>query len=238
MTTLLPDGSAAPPRTSVREADDASVARDYFAGLAADYQAAFAGRARNPLDRAINRLFRRRTFALRSAIVLETLSARPLAGKTVLDVGCGSGDLTVRVAQLGVAHVHGVDIASPMLDLARRQAEAAGVSDRLSLSLGDVLRDPLPSADITMAVGVIEYYDDLPRLLGRMAEVTRETLVIVDTRGPWWRRALRRLLAWWRGFRIYYRPPHVVADILAALGFVETRRHHGHAFTLFVFDRR
>lgn len=237
MTTPVPDRPAAR-RTPARGADDASVARDYFAGLALDYQAAFDGRARNPLDRVINRLFRRRTFALRSALVLEALASRPLAGKTVLDVGCGSGDLTVRVARLGVAHVHGIDIAAPMLDLARRQAEAAGVSKKVTLSLGDALWDPLPPADITMAVGVVEYYGDLPRLLGRMAEATRETIIIVDTRGPLWRRALRHLLAWWRGFRIYYRPPRAVADILVPLGFGETARHHGHSFTLFVFDRR
>jgi 2-polyprenyl-3-methyl-5-hydroxy-6-metoxy-1,4-benzoquinol methylase len=238
MTTLQSDHPAGPRRGPARDGDDASVARDYFAGLAADYQAAFGGHARNPLDRVINRLFRRRTFALRSALVLETLAARPLAGKTVLDVGCGSGDLTVRVAQLGVAHVHGVDIAAPMLDLARRQAQAAGVSEKVTLTLGDALRDALPQADITMAVGVIEYYGDLARLLSRMAEATRETLVIVDTRGPLWRRALRHLLAWWRGFRIYYRPPQAVADLLAPLGFAETTRHRGHSFTLFVFDRR
>jgi hypothetical protein len=123
MTTLQPDHPAGPRRGPVRDGDDASVARDYFAGLAADYQAAFGGHARNPLDRVINRLFWRRTFALRSALVLETLAARPFAGKTMLDAGCGSGDLTVRV-------VPRMEARSPRRAGSRRESDGASRAPR------------------------------------------------------------------------------------------------------------
>jgi ubiquinone/menaquinone biosynthesis C-methylase UbiE len=59
--------------------------------------------------------------------------ARAIApGETVLDLGCGTGALTVRAARRG-AVVKGLDVNPEMLEIARRHAEAAGVSDRVTL---------------------------------------------------------------------------------------------------------
>lgn len=51
-----------------------------------------------------------------------------LRGKTVLDVGCGSGQWSVYLAQRG-AKVYAIDISPEMVALANRRAELAGVGD-------------------------------------------------------------------------------------------------------------
>ena len=58
---------------------------------------------------------------------------RPLEGKTVLDVGCGEGSDTVLLAQLGAAHVVGLDCSPKALELTRLRAESNGVADRVEL---------------------------------------------------------------------------------------------------------
>ncbi|MBZ9806300.1 methyltransferase domain-containing protein [Mesorhizobium sp. BR1-1-9] len=47
--------------------------------------------------------------------VLEGLS---LAGKTILDIGCGSGGITLHLIERhGAAHVTGFDVERPVIDL-------------------------------------------------------------------------------------------------------------------------
>ncbi len=46
------------------------------------------------------------------------------SGEHVLDIGCGAGATSFRIAQAG-AHVTGVDISAPLLDVARRRAAVA-----------------------------------------------------------------------------------------------------------------
>src|SRR3990170_6810664 len=54
-------------------------------------------------------------------------SARPLAGKTALDVGCGAGLLCEPLARLG-ATVTGVDAAAENVAVARLHAEGSGLA--------------------------------------------------------------------------------------------------------------
>lgn len=53
-------------------------------------------------------------------------------GMTILDVGCGAGDLAVRAAREG-AFVTGIDISEGMLAVARRRVEKGGVENRVVL---------------------------------------------------------------------------------------------------------
>lgn len=82
------------------------------------------------------------------------------AGDTAIDVGCGPGRLLPGLAdRVGPAGaVLGVDAAPSMLTQARQRAQEAGVTDRLSLALGDARR--LPVADgVANAVCVFDVLD-------------------------------------------------------------------------------
>ena len=48
-----------------------------------------------------------------------------LAGRTLLDIGCGTGGVTLHLAQKhGLAHATGFDVERPVVEAARRRAEA------------------------------------------------------------------------------------------------------------------
>ncbi|MGH2939856.1 MAG: class I SAM-dependent methyltransferase [Solirubrobacterales bacterium] len=63
----------------------------------------------------------------------------PRPGDRVLDIGCGFGDTTRRLAELVGAEGEavGVDVSEPFVELAREEAAEAGV-DNVSYRLGDV----------------------------------------------------------------------------------------------------
>jgi SAM-dependent methyltransferase len=215
---------------------EAEVAKRYFGSFADDYHRAFEGAGRNPLHAIINKLFRRKTFSVRTDIVRGWLARYGLAGKSVLDLGCGSGEVSVIAAELG-GRVTGLDIVPAMIDIAKQLAAARGVSDRTSFRVSNFPEEQLEPADVVMMVGVIEYYRDLDALLAHVCAATRDRLIIVDTRGPWWRRTLRYGLARMKHFHLYYHPADRVAALVAAAGFKEDERVAGHSFTAMIFRR-
>jgi ubiquinone/menaquinone biosynthesis C-methylase UbiE len=64
---------------------------------------------------------------------------------TVLDLGCGPGDICRRLARaVPGCQVHGVDAAPTMLQLARAETERHGLSRRIQFSLGHLPEAQLP----------------------------------------------------------------------------------------------
>ncbi len=71
---------------------------------------------------------------------IEEIIAREYrAGKPelVLDLGCGTGKMTLELARRGY-DMTGVDLSPEMLDIARDEAEAAGLSEKLLLLCQDM----------------------------------------------------------------------------------------------------
>jgi 2-polyprenyl-3-methyl-5-hydroxy-6-metoxy-1,4-benzoquinol methylase len=226
----MSQGTSSSPNEEVR------VAQRYFASFAQDYHGAFAGQGKNPLHRLINVLFRRKTFERRMAIVRGFLEAHGIAGKQVLDLGCGSGQVSLLAARMG-ARVTGIDVVEDMVATARRQAVDAGFGDSTEFRVGDVHSADLKPSDVTLIVSVLEYYSEIDSVLTRACGITRELLVLVDTRGPWWRRALRQLLARLKGFSIYYRTPEEFSAVVTRAGFTERARVKGHSFWAMAYRR-
>lgn len=67
-----------------------------------------------------------------TALALEWLDGLELAGRRMLDFGCGSGILSIAALLLGARAVTGCDIDAQALTATRRNAQRNGVDDRLT----------------------------------------------------------------------------------------------------------
>lgn len=85
------------------------------------------------------------------AEVARLLDGLDLAGKSVLDIGCGAGGVDVAlVANHGAGYVTGVDVEDTVLAHARRTAEKAGLANRIGVA--KVAPGPLPFAPASFDV--------------------------------------------------------------------------------------
>jgi len=64
--------------------------------------------------------------------------------RRILDVGCGTGDLTINIARLAGENIEitGLDYSPPMLEIAKIKAEKAGVGRKISFLSGDATSIP------------------------------------------------------------------------------------------------
>ena len=109
---------------------------------------------------------------------------------SLLDVGCGSGVLSIAAAKLGFEPIVAVDNEQDAVDIALANARANGVE--IGAYRADALTDELPAADVVVAnvaLAVVEAL--LPRLDARLA-VTSGYLERDELRVPGWRRVDRR----------------------------------------------
>lgn len=89
-------------------------------------------------------------------------SARPLAGKSALDIGCGAGLLCEPLARLG-AVVTGVDAAAENVAAAAAHADGMGLDIRYMA--GEVAGLDIGTFDLVTSVEVIEHVADKPAFL-------------------------------------------------------------------------
>src|SRR5262245_29066671 len=100
-----------------------------------------------------------------------------------LDLGCGTGAASVRLARLGI-HVALLDSSQAMLDLAERAIVEAGLSARITVKQGDATQaaDILPagSFDLILCHNLLEYVDDPGAVLRAAVRVTRDSRAMLS----------------------------------------------------------
>src|SRR5205085_6003262 len=107
--------------------------------------------------------------------------ASPPSGH-VLELGCGAGFMAIALARRGW-RVHATDAVPAMLTRAQRNAEAAGVEDRLTFGLADAQRLAVEDAsfDVVVALGAIPWLPPPGQALAEMALATRHRGVFAVT---------------------------------------------------------
>lgn len=165
------------PRTQTTgEIAHSRAVRDMFAGIASRYDL-----LNHVLSLNIDRRWRRAV----SGVLSDVLSC-PEA--SVLDVACGTGDLSIELAHSANARVIGTDFCRPMLAVARTKIAAA--KRHIPLVEGDAMELPFADASfdaVTIAFGlrnlpnVAEGLRELHRILkpgGRLAVLEFSTPVL------------------------------------------------------------
>jgi SAM-dependent methyltransferase len=94
----------------------------------------------------------------------------------LLDIACGSGGPTLRIAQRTGCRVHGVDAHDQAIAEARAGSERAGLLERAAFDRLDASQ-PLPFPDGTfdglICIDAINHLPDRPRILAEWARVLR-----------------------------------------------------------------
>jgi 2-polyprenyl-3-methyl-5-hydroxy-6-metoxy-1,4-benzoquinol methylase len=130
--------------------------------------------SRNPVVRALVEGFDRGLF---------DLLRRAGPARSVLEVGCGEGHVTAKLAALFPgARVLGTDFAPAIVEIARREHPRLEFQ---AVSIYDVAR--LGEWDLVVAPEVFEHLEDPARALRAVAAITSRALVVTVPREPIWR---------------------------------------------------
>jgi len=108
----------------------------------------------------------------------------PLPPASVVDLGCGTGSLSVLLARAG-HRVQGLDVSARMLDAARRKAAEQGVD--AAFVRGDASRPPFRAAsfDVVLARHVLWALPDPGDALAQWLALLRPSGRLVLVEGSW-----------------------------------------------------
>lgn len=106
------------------------------------------------------------TVALRPDVFAPSPTSRVLAealevgrGETVIDVGSGCGVLSFVAARLGAGRVYGSDVVPAAVSVARENARALGLEDRVEFRRGSLLA-PFPGLVADVVIGDVSGIPD------------------------------------------------------------------------------
>jgi len=178
--------------------------------VATEFDAIYTGSNKSALSRAMDRVFRKDIYQRFDWVMNK---CGDVTGRTICDIGCGSGRFVSDFAKRGAGHVTGVDVAPNMLDLAQRLVTQDGVADKCDFVHTDVLDWQTDRRfDIAIAIGFWDYIEDPPERLRIIRGMTKQTFLSAWPRFWTWRMPVRKVrLQFIRGCPVYFfRKPQVL----------------------------
>lgn len=115
------------------------------------------------------------------AILLGDEFFSAIAGKTIVDFGCGEGAEAVEMAQKGAKRVIGIDIREDVLQTARQRALTAGVQNICLFA-----SSTKELAEIVVSIDAFEHFADPAEILRIMNSLLQPTGEVLISFGPTW----------------------------------------------------
>jgi SAM-dependent methyltransferase len=183
--------------------------------------------------------------------LLGALEGVGLEGRTILDVGCGTGDLALAALRHGAIQATGIDLGGGAIGEARRLAETRGLTDRSRFEVGDGAIASLDQADVVVLNRVVCCYPNVDALLANTLAATNNIYafsapvdrgaagllnrLVVRVSNGWY--ALRR--SKFRGFRTFVHNLDQIDARVRGTGFVLIQRARRRVVWEFaIYERR
>ncbi len=171
--------------------------KDFFDSYSEDFDSIYEGR-RSLAKKLTDRFLRK---SIRGRYLKTVKECSPLEGKTILDIGCGSGQYSTSLAAAGAKYVLGIDFSRNMIELAQEKAEKLNVRDRCRFVTADFNGYDFSNYyDYSIAIGFMEYVSEPVQTITKIVKLTKNKALFSfpDSRG---------ILAWQRRFRYRWKCP-------------------------------
>ncbi|RJP77195.1 MAG: class I SAM-dependent methyltransferase [Candidatus Zixiibacteriota bacterium] len=197
--------------------NDAAKVQEHFHRTAAGFDSIYTGK-KSPLGRVLDRVLR---WDIQERMRLALEACRPVEGKSVLDLGCGTGRFCFPLARAGAGRVVGVDFAQGMIDRANDLAREERLDDRCTFLYADIMeyRSEEPY-DCVLAIGLFDYIQDPRHMLAHLRTLTRGKAIMTFPRSDTWRAPVRKLRLGMLGCPVYFYNRKRIHDYLLMAGFV------------------
>jgi ubiquinone biosynthesis O-methyltransferase len=137
-----------------------------------------------------------------------------VSGRTVLDVGCGDGELAVELWKRG-AKVTGIDVSARMIESARERALQHDADVTFKVATAQDLPFAPHAFDVVVAVTVLCFVEDAAAVLRETARVLRPGgRLVIGELGRWNTWAAARRIRGWLGNPLWRQARFRTADEL------------------------
>jgi len=143
-----------------------------------------------------------------------------LNGKTVCDLGCGTGRYVIAYVQSGAQRVLGIDGAPRMVQRASSLIHAAGLQASAEVQQHPILSCPENEVyDITIAVGVFDYTQDALPFLEKIRRITGARFLSTFPRYWTYRMPIRKLRLGLLGCPVFFYTSKQIIALHEKAGF-------------------
>src|SRR4030042_3027859 len=175
--------------------------KEYFHKEASRFDAIY-GDNKSFFRKIIDKCFRQ---VIRDRFNLTFKKVGELKGKTVLDVGCGSGRYALEFALRGAKNVMGMDFAQGMIDLANSYARELSEKERCQFICGDFMDYNFENKfDYTIAMGLFDYLNNPSDYLAKMKSLTCGKIIASFPKRWTWRTLIRKIRLSLAGCGVYF----------------------------------
>src|SRR2546428_13933910 len=181
-----------------------------------------------------------------SQVLLDFISNKGLVGKTVLEIGCGTGFFALETLRHGASSCLGVDLSSAAIHEANEFAKESGLQDRARFDVADAATTRQPASDVVVMDKVLCCYPDLEGLRKTASNSSRERLGFVVRRAEGLMKPARGIGTAWinlveklrkPGFRLYLHPLRSIDELLAGSGFQQENKAKSRFWLVFLYKR-
>lgn len=193
---------------------------------------------------------KRETAAAITAALLSALDEAGLDGRSLLDVGCGTGDLALAALGRGARSVSGFDLGAGAISNARALAQERGLAERAAFEVGDGSQTALPKSDVVVLNRVVCCYPSADALLSNTLGAAGSVFALTAPVDRGLMGLYNRIFCWlgngwyairakkFRGFRVFVHDLAAIEDRIIREGFLpKARQQRRLVWDLRVYER-
>lgn len=185
--------------------------KNYFERTAEEFDSIYEGK-RGRREKIIDKVFRK---GMKERFDLTLAECEDVKDKHVLDIGCGSGRLSMELAKRG-AYIIGLDFSQKMINIAMLLAKRYGLETRCNFICDDFMKHSFEDKFNTIiALGFFDYVKEPLPYLKKMKTLTTEKCIISFPAKWTFQTPIRKFWLKKRKCPVYFYTREGIAELLS-----------------------